>query len=75
MFSPQKVEITAFVSLLDMIQEELAVASSVMRFGRTPGFTPLRQFLLRHLQCQASFVNVEADDIPILDQCQRPPGG
>src|SRR5881409_866804 len=66
----EKVEVAALVRLRDMIQEQLAVASRIVRLGWFPSGAPAIQFLVRHLQVQLTRFDVQLDQVSVLDESQ-----
>src|SRR5262245_29766566 len=55
----QKIEVAAFVGLLDVGQEHLAVAARELELGRLPGRAPLRQLLLRNEHVELPGLHVD----------------
>src|SRR5213592_687458 len=66
----EEVEVAALVRLRDMIQEQLAVASRIVRLRWSPSGAPAIQFFVRHLQVQLTRFDVQLDQVSVLDESQ-----
>src|SRR5881296_4022176 len=63
----EEVEVTALVRLRDMIQEQLAVASRIVRLGWLPSAAPAIHFFVRHQQVQFPCCDIQLDQVAVLD--------
>jgi hypothetical protein len=68
----QEIEVAAFVSLLDVLHEELAVTAGINSLFRAPSRAAPAQFLCAHAHVQLAGRDVEFDDIAFLQQRERP---
>src|SRR6202166_5379121 len=69
--SNEKVEVSAFVGLIDMIDVELGVPARCDGRARRPRGAPAREFLIGEKDGQASFGNIEFDPIAVFDKSKR----
>src|SRR5579872_2924893 len=68
----QEVEVAAFVSLLDVLHKQFAVAAGVNSFLRAPGCTAAREFIFIDAHVQSPCGNVEFDDVSFFKKCKWP---
>jgi len=66
--SNEKVEVSAFVGLIDMIDVELGVPARVFGRARRPRGTPACKLVIGEKDGQASFGNIEFDPIAVFDK-------
>src|SRR5438128_8013696 len=66
----EEVEVATLVRLRDMIQEQLAVASRIVRLGWLPSAAPAIHFFVRHQQVQFPCCDVQLDQVAVLDESE-----
>src|SRR5437660_5433642 len=68
----QKIEVAAFIGLLDVAGEHPAIAALVTRLRRLPCGAALCELSLRHIEVDGAGVDVERDLVAGSHQGQRP---
>src|SRR5690242_20296262 len=69
--SLQKIEIAAFIGLLDVFGEHPAIAALEAPLGRLPFGAAFGQLRLRYIEVDGAGVDVERDHVAISNQRQR----
>lgn len=71
----EEVEVSAFVRLCDVIDEELRVAAMIAWRGGFPRSTTFRQLFITDVQMQLPVRHIEFDEVTVLHEGERAADG